>query len=224
MVSSGISSCLHRGWCFVPQDSAWRGPGEPALEGCQLSSLQRRTAAAASCDSDLSNDKRGNGSPQGGGHGSLFPRGSSGHRTVVFLSLPPHPNHSGFRGNLTQTTLLLYVIPTPSLCLSPIPPVSRDLAAVLRGHNSHISSSAQLQGMRCPCPSASLALLPQAVQSVSSSQDVPCHPSLTASAHYPSLLQRAVEEGSWDQAVPLLNPRHTHTLALQGCAAGLELC
>lgn len=42
--------------------------------------------------------------------------------------------------------------------------------------------------------------------------------------HYPSLLQTAVQEGSWDQAVPLLNPRHTHTLALWDCAAGLELC
>lgn len=42
--------------------------------------------------------------------------------------------------------------------------------------------------------------------------------------HYPSLLQTAVQEGSWDQAVPLLNPRHTHTLALWDWAAELELC
>lgn len=70
--------------------------------------------------------------------------------------------------------------PNCSCGLSPTPPAFGDTAVMPRGHNSHISSSAQLQGMRCPCPSAFLPLLLQAVQSISSSQDLPCHPSLTA--------------------------------------------
>lgn len=69
--------------------------------------------------------------------------------------------------------------PNCSCSLSPIPPAFGDLASMPKGHNSHISNSAQLQGMRCPCPSAFLLLLPQAVQS-SSSQDLLCYPSLTA--------------------------------------------
>lgn len=139
-----------------PAASAGDGASSPGIQpGEGPGSRHRGSASSAlpcySCDCHLCNDKRGNGSPRGGGHSTRFPWGSSRHRTALFLSLPPHPHHSGCKGNLTQTTLLLYLIPTPCLCLSPTSPAFWDLAALPRGRNS-LTSAALHSSRECAAP------------------------------------------------------------------------
>lgn len=72
--------------------------------------------------------------------------------------------------------LLLPVVPVAFLpCLQPS-------GTLLQRCSAPTSAALHSPGnaTRFPCPSASLLLLPQAVQFISSSQDLPCHPSLIA--------------------------------------------
>lgn len=201
------------------------------MRGCQLSSLPGWTTAAASCDPDTSaNLVMTNVAMTHPGvevTAAYFPGEAV---DTGFLLLPPQPALSGqgrggrCKGNLTQATLLLHLLPTPRPCLFPAP---QPPGTLLQCRGSVTPASAVLHGSSdrgLPLP-FSLPPAPPASNTIHLLVSGLALPSITNCLSTLSFTSPDSSQGrQLGQAVTLLNPRRACTLALRDCAGGLELC